>query len=55
MLLLLLRFAAYLQVQAIWGARVPVLKFTCSMSGLECDISLQVGSRHHTACLRMTC
>ncbi|WIA19118.1 hypothetical protein OEZ85_003766 [Tetradesmus obliquus] len=29
------------QVQAIWGARVPVLKFTCSMSGLECDISLQ--------------
>lgn len=30
-----------LQVQAIWGARIPVLKYTCALSSFECDISLQ--------------
>jgi hypothetical protein len=34
----------WLQVQGIWGARIPVLKYSCSMSGLDCDISLQVSS-----------
>jgi hypothetical protein len=23
------------------GARVPVLKYTCSLSGLDCDVSIQ--------------
>jgi hypothetical protein len=31
----------HLQVQAILGARVPVLKYRCSLSGIECDISIQ--------------
>ncbi|KAF8064505.1 HESO1 [Scenedesmus sp. PABB004] len=29
------------RVQALWGARVPVLKYTCRLSGLEVDASLQ--------------
>lgn len=29
------------KIQAIWGARVPVLKYTCSLSGLDCDLSIQ--------------
>jgi DNA polymerase sigma len=23
------------------GARVPVLKYTCALSGLDCDVSIQ--------------
>lgn len=56
------------QVQAIWGARIPVLKYTCRLSGLDCDMSLQgtgalvkarfiyilnSGSRHLSALYRL--
>jgi DNA polymerase sigma len=30
-----------LQVQTVMGARVPVLKYTCAMSGLDVDVSIQ--------------
>lgn len=29
------------QVQCVMGARVPVLKYKCALSGLDCDISIQ--------------
>jgi DNA polymerase sigma len=29
------------QVQSVMGARVPVLKYKCALSGMDCDISIQ--------------